>query len=336
MSGLVLPGHAPKITRMAVVNGLMSVPALTRFLDTPGLLAVACLNARHCGEGERVGVLTKAAQTSHRDLAVSHGIPSLAVLRRMTGRALSPSWLGRLKRLFRDGSDLRFLRHAHFVSPTLIVCLSRPELRRHYSNRFLAEIGQTPGVDRPPWRDVRCLGEFLSDLLPNTKVQSLGHYHGLWDHYHRSICRHGLAVRQENEFPEPPWEDEAGYAVALRTQVELIGESIAMQNCASTSEELLEEIERGTGYFFRVERNWGMPRATLYCVKKDGIWRIDQVKQRRNRPVPRSIVRCLALWIAQKQGIEDEQKCMPNTKTPSSAAAQRGPRSAPPAKHATR
>ncbi len=276
MSGLVLPSFAPEETRHCVTQCLMAVPRLTRLLDTPGLLAAVCLAARQDEEPVRLKRLMDAANTPHNKLAADHGLSNLKILRRLTGDALTDGRIRRLQILFADRRALRFLWHARFVSSTLIDALATDDVRDHISSGFVSQLGNLRRRDLPISREVIELARFLREYIPNTSIRSLKHYDRLWDEHRSAILGHGDALRKPAHFPEPPWTDEPGYAVAIRTPRDLVAESVAMRNCVGMLPRFVRAIRRGKGYFFHVEGNWGMPKATLYCVKHGSHWRIDE------------------------------------------------------------
>jgi hypothetical protein len=85
-----------------------------------------------------------------------------------------------------------------------------------------------------------------------------------------------------------------------------------MRNCVGMLPRFVRAIRRGKGYFFHVEGNWGMPKATLYCAKHGSHWQIDEVRCWGNQPLASRYVQCLALWLAEKQGLNDESLCLPS------------------------
>ena len=289
----------------------MRTPALARLLDTPGLLAAVCIDASILSGDAFEKRLHGAAAAPHRKLASDVGIPSLSVLRRMTGDSLSSDRFGALRRLFTEKRDLRFLWHARYISSVLIESISNEVVRAHASNGYLSELGQLKRRYRPLARDARRLAAFLQEFVPSISVQSMRHFDRLWNDYYEQLMQYRVVSRRGDQLREPPWPDEAGYALALRTRTELIAESLAMRNCAGVAPHLIKAVRKGVGYFFRVEANWGLPRATLYCVKDGDHWRVEDARCRFNQPVSTKVVRCMALWVAQKQGLENEQLCMP-------------------------
>ncbi len=311
MSGLLLPPFAPASTRRCVANCLMRTPALTRLLDTPGLLAAVCVDASKLSDDDCGTYLNRVAATPHRKLASDVGLPSLSVLRRMTGESLSSDHFGAMRRLFAEKRELRFLWHARYISSVIIESLSNQVVRAHASNGYLSELGQLKRRDRPHARDARRLAAFLHEFVPSMSVQSMRHFDRLWNDYYEQLMQYQVVSRRGNQLREPPWPDEVGYALALRTRTELIAESLAMRNCAGVVPYMMKAVKKGVGYFFRIEANWGLPRATLYCVKDGDFWRVEDARCRFNQPVTTKFVRCMALWVAQKQGLENEQLCMP-------------------------
>lgn len=311
MSGLLLPPFAPAATRRCVTSCLMRTPGLARLLDTPGLLAAVCMEAITLSGDAQVERLHAAAAAPHRKLATDVGIPSLSVLRRMTGESMSSHRFAALRQLFAEKKELRFLRHARYISSVLIDTLSNEVVRAHASNGYVSELGQLKRRDRPSARDARRLAAFLQEFVPTVSVQSMRHFDRLWNDYYEQLMQYQVVSRRGDQLREPPWPDEAGYALALRTRTELIAESLAMRNCAGVVPYMMKAVKKGMGYFFRIEANWGLPRATLYCVKDGDFWRVEDARCRFNQPVSTKFVRCMALWVAQKQGLENEQLCMP-------------------------
>jgi len=290
---------------------LIAVPNLTRLLDTPGLLAAVCLDADGGVDRDKLSV---AALTAHRTLAWQLGMPSLRILRRLTGGVLSEVRLQRLRELFADRQALQLLRHAPRICPAIVDSLSRADVRPHVANSFIGEISKSP-LDAPRARDVIALGGFLHEFLPDTAIQSLRHYDRLWEEHGEQINAHASAVRRPSAFPQPPWDDEPGYAVAIRTPRALVAESVTMRNCSGVLPAFNREIRRGNSYFFHVEGHWGLPEATMLCVKDGDHWRIDDVRAQGNCMIEQRYVRILALWVAERQELLDAKLCMPRTKT---------------------
>ena len=313
MSGLLLPSHAPADTRRAVIQCLMQVPALTRLLDTPGLLATVCLDSLKITPDARGNFLFRAASTPHRRLAQEVGMPSRPVLRRLTGDALDSANLGLLPLLFNERHSLLILRHAPYVSAPLIQAMAVESVRHHVGRSFLIDLGRTRRRDRPAPADIIEMATFLREYLPETVLQSLRHYESLWGRYGELILRHESVRRRRVPFPPPPWSDEPGYATALRSWSDLISESILMRNCTGYDDDSCKAIRAARGYFFRIEEHWGMPRATLYCVKQERHWRIGQARRWGNALVTKRHLHCLALWLAEKQALSDETLCLPAT-----------------------
>lgn len=312
MSGLVIPSYAPARTRQLVTRSLMAVPKLARFLDTPGLLTAVCLDGSRPGaQGAAIDYLEQAARTSHRTLARDLGLPGLSVLRRLTGDALNTDCLAALKRLTVDGSAMRIIRHAAKVSLVLIVSLDDPTIRSHATTGFLAEVGYTRRRWRPRLPKLTELAAFLSEYRPTTTINSIGHFKDLRRRYYELIGSHRFGCREQPHFPSPPWPGELGYAMPLKSWDELIRESIEMKNCVGEDPAYMHNIEQGRTYFYRVEQAWGMSRATVYVEKHQDLWRIKEARTKCNQPLRRQELRCLATWIANQQGIEDEQLCLP-------------------------
>lgn len=289
----------------------MEVPTLTRFLDTSGLVAALSLNALNLQSEARAHFLLQAAAAPHRRLAQELGLPSLKILRRITGDALDPANLSQLAWLFTQRYSLIFLRHARYVSAPLIQALAVESVRHHVGKSFLIELGRTRGYARPTPSEVIDMAAFLREYVPGTAIQSVDHLHSLWAKYDNLVVTHGNFRRRNVAFPAPPWSDEVGYATALRSWPDLISESLLMRNCAAYKAESLEAIHAGHGFYFRIEQRWGMPRATLYCVKDQGLWRIGEARRAGNALVSNRHLHCLALWLAEKQSICDESLCLP-------------------------
>jgi len=278
-------------------------------------LVAVCFAADGTAGGLDRDKLGAAARTSHRDLATQLGLPSLRILRRLTGDVLSEVRLQRLKGLFADPGALRLLRHAPRICAAIIDALSCADVRPHVANSFVSEISKSAPSDVPRARDVLALGRFLHEYLSDTAIQSLRHYDRLWEEHGEQIGGYASAIRRPSAFPPPPWADEPGFAVAIRTPRELVAESIAMRNCAGILPALSREIRCGQSYFFHVEGRWGLPEATMLCVKDGEHWRIDDVRAHGNCMIDQRYVRSLALWVAEKQKLADADPCMPRSKT---------------------
>lgn len=315
MSGLVLPAGAPHRTRNCVMRSLIAAPQLTRLLDTPGLLVAVCFDAAAAGKEIDFEKLAAAARTPHRDLAARFGMPSLGVLRRLTGGVLTELRMQRLRTLFTDRVTLRLLRHAKRISASIVDSLWHNDVRPHVANRFISELGNMPLRNGPRARDIITLGTFLHEYLPNTSIHSLRHFDRLWEEHGEQVNGHANACRLPTAFPPPPWSDEPGYAFAIRTPRELVAESVRMRNCAGILPAFSRDIRRGRSYFFHVEGRWGLPEATMSCVMDGGNWRIDDVRAFGNGMLDQRYVRCLATWIADRQGLSDAELCMPREKS---------------------
>lgn len=312
MSGLLLPSYAPARTRRVVNRCLMAEPRLTRFLDTPGLLAAVSLETQRYRERmQRQAFLEEAARTPHRELATGLSLPGLATLRRMTGDALDDGCLQALKRIGRDPWAMRVLKHARKISLLLVLALDSPVARAHSTSGFLAEVGYTRRRWRPRWKSVDELTSFLDNYRPTTAIQSIEHYRHLRRRNYQLMGTCRFAHREQPNFPAPPWPGEPGYAVPLENWRDLIRESIEMKNCVGEDHAFLRNIQQGRTYLYRVEQAWGMSRATLYVENSDGLWRIREARGRGNQPLNRRELRCLATWVADHQRIADERRCLP-------------------------
>ena len=179
MSALVLPSHAARRTRRAVTEALHQVPDLCRFVDTPGLLAAICLEARRRKGMERRRYLERASRISHRQLTRVLWLPSVSILRKMTGDALNESCLAALQRLTGDSQAVRMLRHARAASALLILALDCPTVRKHTTPHFFAQIGALPSHWRPPFYQLEELACFLSEYRPHVSIQSKTHFRTL-------------------------------------------------------------------------------------------------------------------------------------------------------------
>ena len=156
------------------------------------------------------------------------------------------------------------------------------------------------------------LVEFLAEYRPGQRIVSLGHARALRHSYRGLLETHQRLAWNAPALPPPPLADEPGYAVALRTLRMMILESVEMHNCSGWHEPLVAAVCDGREYLYRIEPNWGLPRATMRLVRKGATWRIGEVQRRRNQQLDPALVRCLAVWVADRQGIADETRCCPD------------------------
>lgn len=59
-----------------------------------------------------------------------------------------------------------------------------------------------------------------------------------------------------------------------------------------------------------------MIRATMKLVSSGiapGTWRLSEVQGPRNRGLPPNLIRCLAIWLAEKQRVDDEYERLPES-----------------------
>ena len=306
-----LPPFAPRETRRCVTDSLVREPRLVWLFDTPGLLVAACLDAAPHPEPDRSERLRRAAEIPHRRLAAELGVPSLKMLRRLTGDALNAGHMARLRTACSDTYSFRILRHARYVSPALIDALTLDGVREHYQSGYLHEVGTRCRIYCPKPEHVVGLGLFLHKYRPNVRITSMEVYHDSLDKYWQPMRRHEAICQIGIRFTDPPWPDEPGYVVALRTPHDLLAESVIMDNCAGWASQFTDAVEAGRGYCYKVEGNLGLPRATLYCVRGEDCWRIGELRGRRNRQLAQYIVRRVAVWVAERQGLRDEEACLP-------------------------
>lgn len=301
MSALVLPRYAPEATREAVVTALVACPPLVRLLDTPGLLAAVALESSY--RPDRGEWLLHAAATPHRLLAAELRLPGLGVLRRLTGGALGEEELAALVELDGDPFAQRVLRHARQVTRTLVLSLAGWRTRFHAAPSFFGDLANSPPRDHPRVERLFALVDFLIEYLPDTRLVSLGHYYRL-DAQHSEILRRDRARRRSTPaFPPPPWPGEPGYAEPLRSQRDLIAESVAMGNCTGRMPRFTSQVLRGARYFYRVEGAWGLPRATLLVGRsaESGRWSIVELRTHGNREVRGAAREAVQTWVEMQQ-----------------------------------
>lgn len=313
---MLIPDYAPARTRIIVVRSLMRVPELTRFLDTPGLLVAACYYAHGVpGVEPRLARLREVASHSHRDLQKRLGLPSLRLLRKVTGDALWQSVLTSLSCLQADAKARRVLWHAPYLSATLIGSLATPVIRTRVSTHFLAEVGRTRDDGRRPRRsELRRLADFLAEYQPHKCIDSIAQYNRLLEDYKGLFSTHAYGMQRDPQFPPPPLAGEPGFIVPITTWKGLIRESIEMSNCVGADLQMWQMIRAGKLYIYRSEKSWGMPRATITVCKGqqwETVWRLGAARRHCNERMRALEIRSLALWIAEQQGLDDERLCLP-------------------------
>ena len=306
-----LPPFAPPATWNCVTDSLVREPRLVWLTDMPGLLVAACLDAAEHPETDRGDRLRWAAATPRRTLAEKLGVPSLKVLQRLTGDALCTEHIARLKTACNDAYSFRILRHSRYVSPALIDALTVEGVHEHYESAFLHELGTRFRDYCPRAVDVVGLGLFLHAYRPKARITSMDVYHDALIKYYEPMRRHEAICQCWIRFPAPPWPDDPGYVVALATPGELLAESIVMDHCAGWTPQFTDAVEASRGYFYKIEGNWGLPRATLYCVRCENCWRVGELRGKRNSRLAQHLVRCVAAWVAERQGLRDAELCLP-------------------------
>jgi hypothetical protein len=290
---------------------MLRVPMLARFLDTPALLVAVALRVQEeTDDSQSLEWLERAARLPHRQLTSELGLPLPRVLRKCTADALRPACIESLRQLRDDRDALRLIRHADRISATLILGLNSPLIRHHASLEFFAQVGRSRKRHRPSPTKLGDLVMFLAEYLPGARIQSIDQYLKLREKYRALIRQDRIGRRQRPRFPPPPWPGEAGYAAPLDDWRALIRESLEMGNCTGKEPSFLESVTQGRMYFYRIEQAWGMDRATL-CVERDGRhWRIAQARGRWNATLRRSQLLCLAVWVADQQGLSNEHLCL--------------------------
>lgn len=290
---------------------MLRVPMLARFLDTPALLVAVALRAQdETDDADALEWLQRAAQLPHRQLTSELGLPQPRVLRKCTADALRPACIESLRQLRDDREALRLIRHADRISATLILGLNSPLIRHHASLEFFAQVGRRRKRKRPSPTKLGDLVMFLAEYLPETRIQSIDQYRKLRAKYRELICQDRFGRRTRPTFPPPPWPGESGYATPLSDWRDLIRESLEMGNCTGKEPNFLESVTRGRMYFYRIEQAWGMERATLCVERGRKHWRIAQARGRWNANLRRSQLLCLAVWVADQQGLTNEHLCL--------------------------
>jgi hypothetical protein len=87
----------------------------------------------------------------------------------------------------------------------------------------------------------------------------------------------------------------------------LIAESVKMHHCVAGQ---FEKVLRGEAYYYHIE-GWGMPRGTMEICFDGEIWRIAQIVGTGNQRFPSEYLRHAAIWLADRQRINDETLCCP-------------------------
>jgi len=298
------------------VRYLQLVPGLMRLRSNAPLLFALFTAAKTLGDDrDVVSFLQEADREPSRQIARRLGFPNARMLGRVSPDRLDASLLAKLRRLCTASASRRTLSHLERITPDVIRLMADPDIAPQLDNRFLMEMGMPSRFDDkdpPSAEEVVTLLTFLNQYRDTPiRIRSVRHF---WRLLNRcpamELLREGnLASLLSTRLPPPPIPEEQGYATALRTPRELIAESVQMQNCVAG---LYGKVLQREAYYYRIERSWGFPRATMEIVRDDDCWRIAQVVCPRNTPFPRPYLRNLAVWLADKQGIEDEVMCLPD------------------------
>ena len=312
--------QVPQLTTTLAVQRLVSrfrseVPLLARLDDVPAFQVALCCRAQEMRAPQRWRYIQQRAIWPHQELSAELDLPRTRLLRRLTSDALTPRNLDYLRVLQLDPSSMRILRHASLISEALLVALiaNYRSDNASFSTQFFTELGNLPTHRRPQSRSISLMLSFLTEFDGARSIQSVQQLRRLWDKWGDLADRYEDCRRVEPHFPTPPVPEEDGYIEALRTWRDLIDESLFMRNCTGADRSLIDSILLGRGYFYRVHSKWGMARATLYVVRgDDDTWCIEEARKRFNKPVAGQQLRSLAIWLADRQRLENESLCLPS------------------------
>lgn len=298
--------------QFTLLRYLQQVPLLLRLRANPALLFAALANAATgADENDALALLSEAASTPPCALARRLGFPNDRFLRRVSPEDLDEERVEKLRALSRQSQARRTLSHLKRITGDVIELMSDPDAAPCLDNRFIEELGRDGAAGNlPTANEVAGLLRFLGQCSDRpVRLQGVQQFWRLCES-HPALELVGLGDLEsllQVRLPGPPVPEEPGYARALKTIRLLITESAQMHNCVAGQ---YEKVLDGRAYYYRIEGGWGMPRGTMEIVPRDGIWRISQIVGPHNTHYPARYARSAAIWLADRQGILNEEACL--------------------------
>ena len=292
------------------------LPALERIMrENPALFFAMCAKADTISnQSEAIQFLSDLCRQKHRFMAKVLGFPSDNFLRRVRPEALNAQRIKKLRRIGHDSYARRVFSHLGEAGASVVDLLDS-RLRVQFENKFFVEVAESQRDRHYP--DIARRADQLSHLLDHCGVsfphiQSLQHFQRVCASYFQYLDVAEADSLLSTKFPIPPIPEETSYIHAIKTPEQLLIESVKMHNCATS---YYREIKDRACYFYQVEKKWGMCRATMQIVRDESddvsVWRLGAVVGPRNTRIKKSSFNALCVWLASRQGIEDERRVMP-------------------------
>lgn len=297
---------------------LQRIPALEQHLDNPGLFFHMCSSvADYPDVSEAAEQVRRYASLPRRAMVRELALPSAAFLHKIRPEAITRRRLAGLLAIPHRSRAFRTMSHLPELGASAVNILTNQRLFDQVESAFLVELAERK-LDRFRPRIARNLSQLIhvSEQVGQKREARYPTIASLQNAYNRWF---GYIEPYETEFllplrfPEPPIESDDGFIEPIRSFCQLLLETVQMENCcASRAEHVLE----GSLYYYRVLPRWGMTRATMELVPSADdphIWRLSEVKGPKNCSMPPNLIRCLAIWLAQKQRVEDERYVLPDS-----------------------
>jgi hypothetical protein len=221
------------------------------------------------------------------------------MLRKLQTRDIAIRPLLDLRDALWDEERASLLRHAPSIGYWSLKIVSREWRRRHFSSKFLAELGalERCGDDDPDHENCTChkLGDLEYVLQGWVLRRARGRVFDTFAQLHNFAGDRDDDMRPkcpaDTVFPPPPLAGN-GNIRPLLTGADLIAEAGEMQHCIMHYH---DEAMAGGMALYRIS---APERATFALIRDDDIWRLGQVSGVENAKVSQEVYCVIYGWLA--------------------------------------
>ena len=296
-------------------------PAFRDLLGSNRGLAFALASTSDPLSSDTVPAFRHMLSLKQRDLAISLNFPAdcWRILRKICPHALTVRTILALRTNLGNPEIFECARHLKSIGVDSIEILSNSRLFRNVSPRFMQRVTedeshrQTPRI-APQLRTALRLKEHGGKLMLQKPFSSLAKLNDWFNDHCAHINIDKIETIAYFKF-YPPIPDEVGAIEGIRSGQELIEESLCQNNCVADMD-YCQELMSGDVSLYRC-MGWGLDRGTIQLNRIDyddrSIWVATEIRGQRNRDVSCRTVEAIAIWLGQRQEIENHWSLVPRS-----------------------